>query len=283
MMPTQMDGLKNILVNAFLEMYQHYQADDIYACCLTLDEFLLVEDLTLSTEKSIFSDQEDRTQYLAEKDRWNVQKWRYRSTNSSEHGLKQFRHILLEYFQSQHSFGNPLLNNHDLNQSNHLDLILTHVKAAIDTLEQVHHLDLNRIVFFLSAPTQDYIEIHSAKKLNKDSLLLRHFLFNKNQKNAKQSDARSKLSQTDKDMLVDLGQIVEIEPYDYLQVAHQAYLLTLEPYFIDTNPYIQKLVHHIAAMAFEVDGSCALSKDEILQRLQQFHHAGQNNPVNLPI
>ena len=101
MMPTQMDGLKNILVNAFLQMYQHYQADDIYACCLTLDEFLLVEDLTLSTEKSIFSDQEDRMQYLAEKDRWNVQKWRYRSTNSSEHGLKQFRNILLEYFQSQ--------------------------------------------------------------------------------------------------------------------------------------------------------------------------------------
>lgn len=55
-MLTHIDGLKDVLVNAFLEIYRQYQADDIYACCLSLDDFLLVDDLVISTEKSIFSD-----------------------------------------------------------------------------------------------------------------------------------------------------------------------------------------------------------------------------------
>lgn len=282
-MLTHIDGLKDILVNAFLEIYRQYQADDIYACCLSLDDFLLVDDLVISTEKSIFSDQEDRLQYLAEHERWNTQKWRYRSQASSEQSIKAFRTLLAEYFQSQYSFGNPLLNNQNLIQSNHLDLILNRFKAAMDTLEQVHHLNLSQIVFFVSTPKQQDIAIQSAKSLNKDSLLLRHFLFSQNQKNSKTSYVRTKLSQTDKDILIDLAQIVEVEPYDYIQVAHATYLLTLEPYFVDANLYIQKLIQNIAAMAFETDGHCAMSKVEILQRLEQFHHAGQNISAEIPI
>ena len=41
-----------------------------------------------------------------------------------------------------------------------------------------------------------------------------------------------KLQQVDKDLLIDLAQLLEVEPYDYLSIAHEAYLLTLEPSFI---------------------------------------------------
>lgn len=71
--------------------------------------------------------------------------------------------------------------------------------------------------------------------------------------------------------------MLTIEPYDYWQVAQDAYLLTLESYFIDSNIHIQKLIQHIAAMAAEPDGSCDLSREEIMQRLQQF---SANSPLS---
>lgn len=71
--------------------------------------------------------------------------------------------------------------------------------------------------------------------------------------------------------------MLAMEPYDYLQVAQDAYLLTLESYFIDSSMYIQKLIQHIAAMAAEPDGSYALRREEIMQRLQQF---SANSPLS---
>ncbi len=54
-------------------------------------------------------------------------------------------------------------------------------------------------------------------------------------------------------------------------IAHEAYLLTLEPSFIDSNLYIQRLIQHVAAMDNHEQGSLPLHKEEITQRIQQFY------------
>ena len=276
-------ALKQLLIDSFLNLYLQYHNEDIYACSLILNEFLLVDDLAISTEKSIFDDSESRLQYLAEHDRWMVEKWRYQSNHHHTHTLKQFSGELAKYFQHQLRLNHTSTNQKKSDPSNHFSLFLKSFEAAIQSLRQQHKLDLSRMIFFIHIPTQVELEIQSAENLNHDSLLLRHFLFYKNQKKSKINTPRTKLSQTDKDLLTDLGQIVQVEPYDYIQVSHAAYLLTLEPYFIDTNIYIQKLIQSIASMAVEVDGSCAMSKFEILQRLDQFNHQGQVISAEIPI
>jgi hypothetical protein len=104
-----LDTLKEVLIKEFYQLYDHYSDDGIYACSLVFDEFLRVDYLAISTERSIFNDQEDRAQYLSETERWNVAKWRYRTVHSSNNGMTQFRALLDSYFKNQHSFGNPLL------------------------------------------------------------------------------------------------------------------------------------------------------------------------------
>lgn len=282
-MNQHISALKQILVERFLSLYQQYHGEDIYACSLILNEFLLVDDLAISTEKSIFDENEDRLQYLAEHDRWTVEKWRYQSSHQHNHELQQFSAELAKYFQHQLRLNQSNTAQKSAEPSNNFSLFLKSFEAAILSLKQQHQLDLSRMIFFIHIPTQVELEIQSAETLNKDSLLLRHFLFYKNQKKSKATQPRIKLSQTDKDLLTDLGQIVEVEPYDYIQVAHEAYLLTLEPYFVDSNLYIQKLIQSIAEMAFEVDGSCAMSKSEILQRLEQFNHQAQMVSAEIPI
>lgn len=96
-----------MLVEEFYRLYNHYQDDEIYACSLVFDEFLLLDDLAISTERSIFKDPEYLQQYLAEQDRWNVRKWRYRAHTSPDSGLIPFKTLLADYFKTQHSFGHP--------------------------------------------------------------------------------------------------------------------------------------------------------------------------------
>ncbi len=42
-----------------------------------------------------------------------------------------------------------------------------------------------------------------------------------------------------------------------MSIAHEAYLLTLEPSFIDSNLYIQRLIQHVAAMDNHEQGEFA--------------------------
>lgn len=78
-----------------------------------------------------------------------------------------------------------------------------------------------------------------------------------------------KLSQADKDILIDLAQIVNItEPYDPLFIAHHAYLLTLDAEFSEVNLHIQNLIKNISATD-EQDFS--LDKDEVLNLINQFY------------
>lgn len=263
------ERLEQTLVEEFYQLYDHYQDDGIYACSLVFDEFLLLDDLAISTECSIFKDPEDQRQYLAEQDRWNVPKWRYRAQAAPDSGLIPFKTLLADYFKTQHSFGHPLLGQQQLHTT-HLDLLLHTFKQTKYRLSEAYGLDLGNILFFLSLPNQAEFERRSALELNPESALLQNFLVSRHAQPFSEISKRLKLSQNDKDILIDLEQMLVMEPYDYLQVAQDAHLLTLESYFIDSNIYIQKLIQHIAAMASEPDGSCALSREDIQQRLQQF-------------
>ena len=109
-----------------------------------------------------------------------------------------------------------------------------------------------------------------AQKLNPTSSLLFEFLAQTQIAKQDRPIQTVKLKQADKDLLIDLAQIVNfIEPYEPLTVAHQAYLLTLEPEFEHIHTHIQDLVKNIAAMS---DSTLALDKDEVLNRINYFYH-----------
>lgn len=273
-----LDTFKEALIQEFYQLYDRYQDDQIYACSLIFNKFLIIEDLVLSTEKSICNaDEEDLTQYLAPQERWETQKWRYRASANPQNSLKDFHRILARYFQSLHSFGNPLLENNPDSQLNHLKVLINMIQIAKQQLQDEYGLDIEPILFFVTVPQQPEFEIYSAQLLNANHPLLVEFIQHKMAvKNT--VTVRKKLSQSDKDILTDVAQLVEIEPYDYMKVAHEAYLLTLEPHFIDCHPSIQQFIHTIAAMVSDNAGLCAMSKDEILQRIEQFYpHQQQSN------
>lgn len=56
-----LEHLQQTLVKEFYQLYDRYQDDHIYACSLVFDEFLLLDDLAISTERSIFQDPEDHS------------------------------------------------------------------------------------------------------------------------------------------------------------------------------------------------------------------------------
>lgn len=232
------------LIHEFFQLYEQYEQDHIYACALVLNEYLGFEYLAISTRRSLFSEQEDPAQYLSDHDKWSVQKWRYRSQPHQQH-LNQFKRLFTDYFQQTRR-----------------------------ALSNAYGLDLSSMVFFMQVTKQPQMAADSARQLNVPGPLLEEFLAH--QQRPALLDASShppaiKLQQIDKDLLIDLAQLLEIEPYDYLEIAHAAYLLTLEPGFIDSNLYIQRLIHSIAAMDSNEQGLFALPKDEIQQRIQQFY------------
>jgi len=267
-------NLKNTLIQEFFQLYEQYEQDQIYACVLVFNEYLGVDYLAVSSQRSLFNEQEDEAQYLSEVNKWNIEKWRYRTQANNSSGLHQFKNIFADYFKQRHIYGNPLLNSNDTLQYSHLELLLDIFQQAKQSLSGAYGLDLSQILFFIHVPKQVDVEIHSAQFLNAPSALLDEFLHNKApQTTMEQSTAQPKLKlqQVDKDLLIDLAQLLEVEPYDYLSIAHEAYLLTLEPSFIDSNLYIQRLIQHVAAMDNHEQGEFALHKEEITQRIQQFY------------
>ena len=230
-----LEHLQQTLVEEFYRLYDHYQDDQIYACSLVFDEFLLLDDLAISTERSIFKDPEYLQQYLEEQDRWNVRKWRYRAHALPHSGLIPFKTLLADYFKTQHSFGHPVLAQQKQLHATHLDLLLESFKQTKHRLSEAYGLDLDGILFFMSLPTQVEFECQSAQTLNPEHIHLQKFLASRQTTHLPAIQKRLKLSQNDKDILIDLEQMLVMEPYDYLQVAQDAYLLTLESYFVDSN------------------------------------------------
>ena len=218
--------------------------------------------------RSLFAEHEDYAQFLSQDDKWNVSKWRFRSS-SSDSRLQQFNHLLNEYLQQRHVFGTPLQQQQNLDTLNNLDILLSAFKQAKEALVDSYGLNVDQILFFISLPTQPDKETNSAQALNGSSQLLQEFLHAKQHRQIAHDPARlKKLSQADKDMLVDIAQLVKIDPFDYMLVANQAYILTLDSTFADINPYLQNLVHTIAAME---DATFAMSREEILERIDQFY------------
>jgi hypothetical protein len=241
--------LKEALSEEFYSLYDQYNEDQIYACALVFNEYLRIEDLAILTIRSLFTEHEDPAQYLSEQDKWQVKKWRYRSLPCTENRFAEFKLILADYFKKIHMFGNPMQGQEYGNIQNNLDLVISAFTQAKEAFAHSYGLDTHNIVFFIHLPHQPQIPIHSAQRLNLDNALLNEFIqHHAPETRPKKSSSKQKLSQADKDLLVDLAQMVQVEPYDYLHIAHEAYLLTLESAFIDSNPYIQKLIQTIATM-----------------------------------
>lgn len=274
-MLNHLQNLKDSLIQEFFQLYEQYEPDQLYACALVLNEYLGIDYLAVSSTRSLFSEQEDSAEYLSEADKWNVEKWRYRTQTHSAQGLHQFKNIFADYFKQRYIYGNPLLNSPDTPQYNHLELLLDIFQQAKQALSNAYDLDLSQIVFLIHIPKQHDFEIYSAQFLNAPSALLDEFLLAHHVQHTVQTTNtqhnKLKLQQVDKDLLTDLAQLLEIEPYDYLSIAHEAYLLTLEPSFIDSNLYVQRLIQHVAAMDSHEQGEFALHKEEITQRIQQFY------------
>ncbi len=115
--------------------------------------------------------------------------------------------------------------------------------------------------YFLSAYRHSLkLETSSARFLNTTSPLLQNFLDAKQQLDINSLPKRMKLTQSDKDLLIDLAQIVEIQPYHYLQVANDALFLKPRQKLSTTNPYIQKLIESIVAMTSDPNGTFAMEK-----------------------
>ena len=91
--------LKEALIEEFYSLYDQYNEDQIYACALVFNEYLRIEDLAISTIRSLFAEHEDPAQYLSEQDKWQVKKWRYRSHSSAENRFAQFKLILADYLK----------------------------------------------------------------------------------------------------------------------------------------------------------------------------------------
>ena len=260
--------LKDALIHEFYQLYDRYYEDEIYGCALVFNEYMLLDHLTIATKRSLFAEHEDYAQFLSTDDKWNVSKWRFRSS-PNDNRLNAFKALLAEYFQRRHFFGTPL-QQQNLDALNNLDVLLNAYKQAKESLVESYGLDVDQILFFVHMPAQANIETSSAVFLNGSSQLLQEFLQTKQHRQVAHDPARlKKLTQSDKDMLVDIAQLATLEPFDYMQIANQAYILTLDSTFADINPYIQKLVQTIAAM--DTDPNFAMTREEILERIDQFY------------
>ena len=269
-------AFKSAVINEFYQLFEQYADDDIYGCALVLSPYLRIEHLAISTQRSLFQETEDELQYLDQNDKWNVEKWRYHS-NHTTHEFLPIQSFLTEYFKNTQIFGNPLLEQSSTESTTNLDLLSDTFHQAKQVLFDDYGIDVRSILFFISIPNQVPTEIASARKLNKNSLMLQDFLAVKSPfsltKKENDLSVKIKLTQQDKDLLLDLAQLIQTEPFDYLEIAHDAYVMTLEPSFVDCNIYIQKLISTIAAMDSQNNAVCALTQDEILQQIRQLYPA----------
>ncbi len=258
--------LKTALLHEFDTFYKKYHLQNIYAFAVVLDQLLVPQYTTVSTQESLLNEVENKYQYLAEEDKWNVNKWQYRA--QTQQGITVFSHQMSQYFQ-QTQLKLTHHNSKDRFNQNALNFYIQGIHEIKDQILDQYHLSTNQITFLIHLATDPQIAITSLERLNPPSSNLYEAIAHLKSSVISQGKAKFKLSQVDKDTLIDLGQLLEIEPYDDMQVAQQAYLLSLEPYFSETSSYIQSLINDIAAMD---DGILVMTKYEIQARIKQFIH-----------
>ncbi len=260
--------IKTSIIDAFQAFYYRYKKQKIYAFVIEIDESTIIQSFLTSTEDSIFNETENKHQYLHEKDKWAFDQWKYRQKNSAPFQLSSYlknfevhpdqliTHLFEHVFPDQ------------INQTQ-LDSLVLIYQQAISYIAKIYNLDLNHILFLIHSPLQKNIILDTAQQLNPPSSLLFEFMAHMRISKENPIDQSIKLKQIDKDELINLAQLLNLfEPYDSLSVAHQAYLLTLEPRFSDLHTYIQDLIQNIAAMS---NPTLALDKAEILDRINYFY------------
>lgn len=259
-----LSDLKTALLNEFDALYKKHQDQGIYAFALVLDGLLVAQYTTVSTRKSLLSDAENKFQYLSEDDQWNVDKWQYRA--QTQQGVALFSRKMSEYFQKTRLNSTQLSAKERFND-NALNFYIHGMQEIKDYILDQYNLRADKIIFLIHFSSNPQIAVSSLERLNPPSSNLFEAIAHLKSSLISKGRTKTRLSQIDKDLLIDLGQLLEIEPYDDLQVAQQAYMLTLEPYFLETSPSIQRLINDIAAMDA---GILVMTKHEILQRIKQF-------------
>ena len=259
--------LKTALLHEFDALYQKHQDQGIYAFALVLDDLLVAQYSTVSTKKSLLSEAENKNQYLQEEDKWHVEKWQYRAQTNQ--GITLFTRKMSQYFQ-QTRIGLTNIHAKDRFNQNALNFYLQGMEDAKDEIIETYHLTANRITFIVHLPSNPSIAITSLERLNPPSSTLFEAIANLQSTIISQGKTKFKLSQVDKEILIDLGQALEMVPYDDMQVAQQAYMLSLEPYFLETSPYIQNLINEIASMDSSI---LVISKEQIKDRIDKFYVA----------
>lgn len=256
---------KKALLHECDSLYKHYYDQNVYAFALVLDEYFIAKYVTVSTRLSLLNSEENRYQYLPEEDQWNISKWVYRAktpfnlASFSPQMEKYIQELRLRFItvQSKHHFHQILL-----------DFYVEGMQEIKNRLVQKYCLNEKEVLFTIHHCNDHQIAIESTKLLNPDALDLSKSIKGFQdllniQLNHKMS---RKLSQLDREMLVDLAQILEVEPYNETMIAQQAYLLTLEPYFLETHPLIQHLINHISTL-----NQSQLNRDQIQEQIEQLY------------
>lgn len=257
--------LKTALLNEFDALYKKHHDQDIYAFALVLDDLWLAQYSTVSTRKSLLNEVENKYQYLPEADQWRVDKWQYRA--QTHQGMSLFTHKLRQYFQqTQLSITHAHAN--DRFKQNALNFYLKAMADVKDIILDQYHFAAHNLTFLIQLSSNPQVAIASLEKLNPSSSTLFEAIADLRSSVINQGQSNFKLSQVDKEILIDLGQVLEMEPYDDMQVAQQAYLLSLEPYFLETSSYIQSLINDIAAMD---SGLLLITKEQIQNRIKHFY------------
>ena len=257
--------LKNALIHEYDAFYKKYHEHGIYAFSLVLDEFLNPQYTTVSTENSLLNENENKFQYLPESDKWHVEKWQYR--HQIDRGVNSLSHKMASYFQqSLLNLSQTTSSERDL--ENTLNFYLAGMQAAHDELFKLTPKLSSQILFFIWKPSSLDFSLKSLEMLNPPSSLLYEAIANLKSLQIIRPKAKPKLTTIEKDLLIDLAQALEIEPYDDMEIAQHAYMLSLEPYFREISPYIQHLINDIASMD---SGSLVMQKWDIQARIQQFY------------
>lgn len=257
-----LSDLKIALLHEFEALYKKQQDQGIYAFALVLDDLLVAQYTTVSTKKSLLNETENKFQYLSEDDQWNVDKWHYRA--QTQQGIALFSCKMSEYFQKTRLNSTQISAKERFND-NVLNFYIHGMQQVKDHILDQYNIGADKIIFLIHLSSNPQVAMTSLERLNPSSSNLFEAIANFKSSLISKGRSKTRLSQIDKDILIDLGQLLEIEPYDDLQVAQQAYLLTLEPYFLESSPFIQRLINEIASMDA---GILVMSKDEILNRIK---------------
>lgn len=258
--------LKTALIAEYDAFYKKYREHHIYAFSLVLDEFLSPQYTTVSTEKSLLTEQENKFQYLPERDKWLVEKWQYR--HQIDGGINYLSHKMATFFQ-QSRLSLTQTTSVERDQENMLIFYLEAMRAARSEIFQLTPKQSAQVLFFIWKPTSPEFSVKSLEALNTSSSLLYEAIASLKSQQIVKPKTKLKLTTIEKDLLIDLAQALEIEPYDDMEIAQHAYMLSLEPYFLEISPYIQHLINDIAAMD---SGELVLQKWDIQARIQQFYN-----------